>query len=172
MTDLRDAPSALSEWVDSLLEQAAEKPRAKERHADNRVALRTFARTLHFALRVPGAHPNGPAYDTLLGYLAAQGRPFAADSSKLRDHVAYVLIEQFGDAKRAPGAAQLRQFAAAAILEWVLARLESGQRDVPIAPNAPAYRAWKRKHANYSRPGMSSGALRDAIRDKGRVTVR
>ena len=84
-----------------------------------------FARTLHFALRVPGAHPSGPAYDTLLGYLAAQGRPFAADSSKLRDHVAHVLIEQFGDAKRAPGAAQLRQFAAAAILEWVLARLES-----------------------------------------------
>lgn len=131
-----------------------------------------FARSLSYSLRVRGVHPSGVTYEALLGYLAEQGRDFTADSPRLREHVAYALVEQFGSDARAPGTQQLRQIAAAAILEWVLARIESGQRDVPIAPNERRYRAWKRVHAPYSRVGMRTGALRDAIRDKGRVAIR
>lgn len=173
-----DAPDAVAAWVEDLLGSAAA-PKAKpakrkpEAPAVNlRPALRAFAQKLSYTLRLPGAHPSGIAYQKLLAILAEQGRDFLADSRRLREHVAYALLEQFGDDKRPPGPPQLRQIAAAAILEWVLARLEGGQRDVPIKPNDPAYRAWKRRNANYSRPGMSSGALRDALRDDATVTVR
>jgi len=169
---LDTAPDAMVEWVNDLLGSAAPRARAAAAVANPRPALKAFAQRLTFSLRVPGAHPDGLAYDELLGILAAQGRDFAADSAKLRTHVANALVEQFGDDRRPPGVTQLRQIAAAAILEWVLLRLESQLRDVPIKPNDPAYRAWKKRFAAYSAVGMRSGALRNALRDKGRVTVR
>lgn len=167
-----DAPDAMVEWVNDLLGSAAPKVRAAAAIANSRPALKTFAQRLTFSLRVPGAHPTGLAYDELLGILERQGRDFAADSKRLREHVAYALVEQFGDDRRPPGVTQLRQIAAAAILEWVLTRLEMGNRDVPIKPNDPAYRAWKKRNTAYSAVGMRTGALRNALRDKGRVTVR
>jgi len=169
---LDTAPDAMVEWVNDLLGSAAPRVRSAAAAANPRPALKAFAQRLTFTLRVPGAHPSGLAYDELLRILADQGRDFAADSTKLRDHVARALVEQFGDDRRPPGLTQLRQIAAAAILEWVLTRLEMGNRDVPIKPNEPGYRAWKQRNANYSRPGMRSGALRDQLRDKGRVAVR
>jgi len=131
----------------------------------------SFASSLSYALRVPGTHPSGIAYDRLIEILKRQGRDFTADSDRLREHVRVALIEQFAGARRPPGMAQLKQFAAAAALEWMLARIESGLRDVPIKSNAPAYRAWKRAHAPYSAPLMRTGALRDRVRDYGRVKV-
>ena len=130
-----------------------------------------LARRLSFVLRVPGSHPRGLSYDELLAILAEQGRDFAADSKRLREHIAIAWREQFGGATRAPGQAQLKQFAAAAILEWIVARFETGLRDVPIKPNDSAYRAWKRRHAAYSVPGMSSGKLRDRVKNQGNVKV-
>lgn len=134
-------------------------------------ALSRFARDFGFALRVPGAHPSGPTYDQLIEWLAAQGRDFTADSPRLREHVRMALLAQFGDDRRVPGRAQLQQIIAAAVAEWVLLRLEMGQRDVPIKANAPAYRRWKLRHRPFSRPGMATGALRDALRDRARVRV-
>jgi len=131
-----------------------------------------FAARLSYALRVPGTHPSGLSYDALIAILAAQGRDFTADSERARDHVRIVLREQFAGSTRPPGLAQLKQFAAAALLEWMLARIESGLRDVPIKPNDPVYRAWKRKHAAYSVPLMHTGALRNRVRDHGRVEVK
>jgi hypothetical protein len=133
--------------------------------------LKAFARRLDYVLRIPGTHPSGLSYDELFGILARQGRDFAADSPRLRGHIARVLEEQFGDSRRAPGVTQVRQFAESAILDWILNRLERGLRDVPIKPNDPAYRRWKQKYAAYSRVGMRTGALRNRIRDNARVKV-
>jgi hypothetical protein len=65
----------------------------------------------------------------------------------------------------------MRQIAEAAIIEWILHRIEDGRRDVPIAPNNAAYRRWKMKHAAYWRVGMRTGALRDRIRFRARVKI-
>ena len=133
--------------------------------------LRAIAQRLTYVLRIPGTHPSGIAYADLVAILAAQGRDFTADSPRLRAHVAYALVEQFGGDTRVPGLPQIKQIAAAAIIEWFVARIDSGQRDVPIKPNDPAYRAWKRKHAAYSVPLMRTGALRNRVRDNATVTV-
>ena len=132
--------------------------------------LRAFARRLSYVLRIPGTHPSGLSYEELFGILARQGRDFGADSPQLRGHIARVLEEQFGSG-RPPGRAQLRQIAEAAILEWILSRIETGLRDVPIRPNDPAYRRWKVRNAAYSRVGMRTGALRNRIRDNARVKI-
>ncbi len=132
--------------------------------------MRAFADRLRFTLRIPGTHPSGLSYEELFDILAAQGRDFGADSPQLRGHIRYALREQF-DGGRAPGRAQLRQIAEAAILEWIVSRIETGLRDVPIRPNDPKYRRWKMKHAAYSRVGMRTGALRNRIRDNARVKI-
>lgn len=134
--------------------------------------LKSFARRLEYTLRIPGRHPSGLPYDDLFEILQKQGRDFAADSDRLRGHIARVLQEQFGESRRPPGVAQARQFAEEAILEWILNRLERGLRDVPIKPNDPKYRRWKQKYAAYSRVGMKTGALRDRIRDNARVKIK
>ena len=156
-------------WADALLSRAVEAD-AKAQRARNEQALRTFARNLSYSLRVPGIHPSGLHYDELLDILAAQGRDFTADSSKLRAHVEKGLLEELGDGPST--AAERRSVAAALILQWVLNRLERQLRDVPIKSNESTYRAWKRKHARYATPGMRSGALRDAIESRGQVIVR
>lgn len=164
------APESVLEWVDAVLAQgAAGSARIQQRQHE--AALRSFAQTLQFALRVRGRHSGGVSYEQLLGILAAQGRDFAADSPKLREHVAKGLVEEFGADKRMPAREQLRQIAGALILEWILNRLERSLRDVPIRPNDGAYRAWKRRNARYSAPGMRSGELRNAIRDSGRIKI-
>jgi hypothetical protein len=132
--------------------------------------MRAFADRLRFTLRIPGTHPSGLSYEELFDILAAQGRDFGADSPQLRGHIRYALREQF-DGGRAPGRAQLRQIAEAAILEWIVSRIEMGLRDVPIRPNDPKYRRWKMRNAAYSRVGMRTGALRDRIRDRARVSI-
>lgn len=132
--------------------------------------MRAFADRLRFTLRIPGTHPSGLSYEELFDILARQGRDFGADSPRLRGHIRYALREQF-DGGRPPGKAQLRQIAEAAILEWILARIEMGLRDVPIKPNESSYRRWKVKHAAYSRVGMRTGALRNRIRDNARVKI-
>lgn len=158
-------------WVDSLLSRAVEADaRQQQRHVEQ--ALRTFARKLTYSLHVPGSHPDGISYDDLLDVLASQGRDFTADSTKLRDYVERGLLEEFAGDTTPPSASERKQIAAALVLRWILNRLESQLRDVPIKSNHAAYRAWKRKHARYSAPGMKSGALRDAIKRHGEVTVR
>jgi hypothetical protein len=132
--------------------------------------LTAFARRLQYTLRIPGTHPSGISYEELFEILANQGRDFAADSPRLREHIRYALREQFGTG-RAPGKAQLRQIAEAAIIEWIVARIDSGLRDVPIKPNESSYRRWKVRNAAYSRVGMRTGALRDRIRDNARVKI-
>lgn len=133
--------------------------------------IAAWARRISYTLRVPGTHPSGLPYDALLEILAAQGRDFTADSLRLRAHIINVLREQFASSKRPPGMAQLRQFASAAILEWILARLEGQLRDVPIRSLDPEYRARKRAAGEYVAPGMRTGALRDRIRDHGVVRI-
>ena len=132
--------------------------------------MRAFADRLRFTLRIPGTHPSGLSYEELFDILARQGRDFGADSPRLRGHIRYALREQF-DGGRPPGKAQLRQIAEAAILEWILSRIETGLRDVPIRPNDSKYRRWKMRYAAYSRVGMRTGALRDRIRDRARVKI-
>lgn len=134
--------------------------------------LRAFARRLDYALKIPGSHPSGISYDELFSILQDQGRDFAADSPRLRAHIERALEEQFGDSKRPPGVQQVKQIAGAAIIEWILNRLERGLRDVPIKPNDPKYRRWKQKYAAYSRVGMKTGALRNRIRDNARVKIK
>jgi len=132
--------------------------------------LTAFARRLQYTLRIPGTHPSGISYEELFEILANQGRDFGADSPRLREHIRYALREQF-EGGRPPGKAQLRQIAEAAIIEWIVSRIETGLRDVPIKPNDPKYRRWKMKNAAYSRVGMRTGALRDRIRDNARVKI-
>ena len=156
-------------WADALLSRAVEAD-AKAQAARTEQALRTFARNLSFALRVPGVHPSGIHYDELLDILAAHGRDFAADSDRLRKHVEQGLLDEFHG--KTATASERRDVAAALILQWVLSRLEGQLRDVPIASNASTYRAWKRKNARYSAPGMRSGALRDAIKSRGQIQIR
>lgn len=164
--------SAVARWAVASLDAASEAPRARDARAQQRLIYETFARALSYALQVPGVHPSGLRYDELLRILAEQGRDFTADSTRLREYVARGLAAEFADARRPPGVTVLRQIAGALILEWVLNRLEGQLRDVPIKPNAPVYRAWKRRHAAYSAVGMRTGALRNVLRDKARVVVR
>lgn len=132
---------------------------------------RDFAKQLSWSLHVPGTHAGGVAYNTLLDYLAEQGRDFTADSRPLRAHVRLKLQARFEGYQRAPNATELKREAAAAILEWVLARFDRKVRDVPIKANAPEYIRWKVQHDKRTVPGQSSGELRDAIEDRGRVEV-
>ena len=136
----------------------------------NTAQLRAFARSLQYVMRIPGSH-GSISNEDLLDILAGGGRDFAADSPRLRAHIAEALIEQFAGDRRMPGATQLRQIASAAIVEWVVMRFENMLRDVPIKPNASAYRAWKRTHATYTAPGMQTGALRTAIKERGRAKI-
>lgn len=132
---------------------------------------RDFAKRLEWSLHVPGSHTGGVAYDTLLGYLAEQGRNFLADSRSLRAHVKLKLQLRFEGYQRAPNATELKREAAAAILEWVLARFDRKVRDVPIKANDPAYLAMKVAQHKRNVPGQRTGELRDAIEDRGRVEV-
>lgn len=140
--------------------------------ADVERALRRFARTLEYAFRLAGRHPSGPTFEELLGYLADGGRDFTADGPKLRAFVLRELLEDFGDARRVPSVARMRTTASAAIAEWVTFRIEMGKHDVPIKPNSAEWRAFKRRAGLYTRVGMATGALRDAVRDRGRAVVR
>lgn len=165
------APAQYADYLRAALARSKREPSERDARAAQRAIYERFAKALSYSLRVPGVHPSGVRYEDLLGYLAEQGRDFTADSTRLREYVARGLKAEFDDARTPPGVAVIRQFAAALILEWVLNRLEGQLRDVPIKPNAPAYRAWKRKHAAYSAVGMRTGALRDQLRDKARVRV-
>lgn len=156
-------------WVDSLLERAATESERKQRERVE-AALKRFARSLTYALHVPGTHPSGLSYDALLDILAAQGRDFTADSKRLRAYVEQGLLAEFDGAM--PSARERNEVAAGLVLRWILNRLEGQLRDVPIKPNDGRYRAWKRGHTRYSAPGMRSGALRDAIKRRGEITVR
>lgn len=133
---------------------------------------RAFAQQLSWSLHVPGQHAGGVSYDELLGYLAAQGRDFLADSRSLRAHVKLRLQARFEGYQRAPNATELKREAAAAILEWVLARFDRKVRDVPIKANSVLYIKWKIHHDLDSRPGQATGELRDAIESDGDVTVQ
>jgi hypothetical protein len=164
------APDSVLDWVDSILAQGVEAS-ARTQQRLHEASLRSVASTLQYALRIRGHHSSGISYQKLVGILAAQGRDFAADSRRLRDHVAKGLVEEFADDARAPSRESLKQVAGALILEWVLNRLERNLRDVPIRSNASAYRAWKRKHSKYSAPGMRSGELRDALAESGRIAI-
>lgn len=132
---------------------------------------RAFAKQLDWVLHVPGQHAGGPSYEQLLGYLAEQGRNFLADSRSLRAHVKLKLQLKFEGYQRAPNATELKREAAAAILEWVLARFDRKVRDVSIKANAPAYIALKVAQHKRNVPGQRTGELRDAIEDRGRVEV-
>tara|TARA_R110000868_G_scaffold62436_1_gene188645 strand:+ start:291 stop:719 length:429 start_codon:yes stop_codon:yes gene_type:complete len=136
----------------------------------NTAQLRAFARSLQYVMRIPGSH-GAISNEDLFDILAQGGRDFGADSPRLRAYITEALVAQFAGDKRMPGQAQLRQIASAAIVEWVVMRFENMLRDVPIKPNASAYRAWKREHATYTAPGMRTGALRTAIKERGRAKI-
>lgn len=136
------------------------------------VATRTreFAKRMDWTLNVPGSHGE-VSNAVLLGYLAEQGRDFAADTRSLRDHVRLVLQTKFEGYQRAPNAVELKRVAAEAILAWIVARFDNKVRDIRIKRNAPAYSLFKRKHGFDSRPGIRTGQLRDAVRDDGSIKI-
>lgn len=139
--------------------------------ADVRSVVTTFATSLAWSLHVPGSHTSGPSYDELLGYLADQGRDFRADSLGLRRHVKQALIEAFGAGRTVPTRKALADASAAAILEWLVGRIENRVNDVRIKRNESRYAHWKARHGLDSRPGIATGELLGAVKDDGEVAV-
>lgn len=122
-------------------------------------------------MHVPGMHRSDVSYDDLLGYLAEQGRDFTADNRTLRAHVKQALLLRFEGFQRAPNLTELREVAAAAIVEWVVMRFDRKVRDVDIKPNNQTYLRWKSREGYGTTPGVKTGELRDAIERRARVKV-
>lgn len=134
-------------------------------------ALGRFARALEFTVTVPGTHHSGLSNDELFEVLAAQGRDFAADTRRLRDHVRIGLLQAFGDAEAVPLLLDVEQEAKALVLAWVAARMDGRIRDERLTPLTPRYAARKRR-LHPDRPiGIATGALYDALIDRGRVDL-
>lgn len=146
-------------------QQAAALKRALGEH------LKTFARTLGFAVVVPGTHAGGISNQALFDLLAAQGRDFGANTRRLRDHVKIALLDAFEGEPIVPLVFEVQRVAAEAVLEFVAARLDGQVTDVRLAPLSPEYRKAKRRAGYGGRPGTRTGALRDAVLGHGRVVL-
>jgi hypothetical protein len=135
-------------------------------------AIERFTKTMEFSLHVPGGYRSGVSFDEVLGYLADRDKDFAADSKRLRERVKAALMAEYENSDAIPLSLEFRETAAEAILSTIVARIDNKLRDVPIAANASSYSRWKLAHGFDSRVGQRTGKLRDAINDRGRVTVR
>ncbi len=162
----------IREDIDATSRRATEGPTRADRAALKRrlaAVLKQFAKALEFEIKVPGAHYSGLGNEELLDILAAQGRDFRADTRQLRVHVELALREAFEDEGAVPLRLEVEQEAKVAILEWVAARMDGRIRDERITALTPDYA--KRKRATHpGRPvGKRTGALFDALTEKGRV---
>ncbi len=127
-----------------------------------------YAAGFTFELIVPGAHYNGISNQGLLEVLARQGRDFAADTPKLREHVRHALVAAFQHQEWDDDTAG--QIAQDAILAWIVDRIESQGVDIPLAPLTPDWSAWKAHKGYDSRIGVAKGKWLKAVQ-RGRVVV-
>lgn len=134
-------------------------------------AFRALAKTLAFEIAVPGGHYSGLSNQQIFENWADQGRDFGAATRRLRDHVRLALSDQFGDGDHVPLRFEVDEAVKAAVLEWVAARLDGRATDVNLAPLSEGYRREKRRAGYGGRPGTRTGALRDALLARGRVTL-
>lgn len=132
-------------------------------------ALRAFAASLGFELTIPGGHPGGISNQDLFDLLAERGWDWGANTKRLRDHVRVALLAEFDGADAVPLRIEVERVAADAILTWVAARLDGRATDVARPALSDAYRKAKRRRYQIGRAGTASGALRDAVLEKGRV---
>lgn len=156
---------------------AAQRDRAAERAARELrriiyAAIERYSKTLDFDLRVPGRYKRGPSFDDVMGYLAAMGKDFAADSATMHRRVRTALMSEYESADAVPLMLEFRETAAEAILGTIVARVENRLRDVPIKSNSQAYTRRKIRAGQDSRTGIRDGFLLAAITDRGRVTVK
>jgi hypothetical protein len=178
------------DWIRSLVTDApyrlpstpsratpSERDRAQQRAARELrriiyAAIRRFSESLSFSVNFPGRYRSGPTFDAVLGYLADMDKNFAADSKTLQNRVRIALMSEYEDADAIPLALEFRETAADAILATIIARFENRLRDVGIASNRDEYTRAKVKAGHDSRVGIRTGALLQAIKDRGRVTVK
>lgn len=167
----------------SLLEQVAASParaprndRAQEaarRELRRRLrdALGKLARALDFDLTIGGTHPGGIGNQELFEVLADRGWDYGANTRRLKDHVRLALLNAFEDADHVPLRLDVEQAAGEAILEWVAARLDGRVTDIDRPALSPGYRRAKQRAGYGSKAGTATGALRDAVLERGRVRL-
>ena len=122
-----------------------------------------------FELAIPGRHYGGLTNQELLDVRESEGRNFVGWTNAMKSHVRSTLALTFEDARRMPTEARVREVVSAALIEWVLKRLDYKVRDVRIPLLNPEYQ--KRKRADgYTGPvGVRTGAWRTAIEDRAKV---
>lgn len=126
--------------------------------------LRDYAARLEFALDIPGEHYSGLSNNDLLAVRQREGRPFADNNATLRRHVRTELQLRFGTARVYPSPLAVEAAARTAILEWILARLNGGLRDVRIKTLNVDYAKTKQAAGYAGQPvGVRTGAWREAL---------
>lgn len=126
--------------------------------------LRDYAARLAFTLDIPGQHYGGLSNNDLLAVRQREGRPFDANNLTLRRHVRTELQLRFGTARVYPSPLAVEAAARTAILEWILARLNGGLRDVRIKTLNVDYAKTKQRAGYAGQPvGVRTGAWREAL---------
>jgi hypothetical protein len=156
----------------------------------NTALIIAFVAGMRWSLRVPGMHTEAPtrgmhagsrhriarahrsatvSNDDLLGYLAAMGKDFGADSRSLHNRVKIDLLNEFENYPRLIQAPQLKQFASAMIIATIVKRIKEDLRDVRITANKPATTARKAALGQSQRVGEAGGGLVSAIEHIGAI---
>ena len=127
-------------------------------------AIRRLTSSLRFRLVIPGTHYSGLTNQDLLLVRQREGRDFAANTAALRRYVGTFLRITLEGARRLPTVAEFEALQSAAILEWILKRIDYEVRDVPIPLLTPAYARRKAAAGFGDRPvGVWHGDWREAV---------
>lgn len=128
-----------------------------------------FSSSFTFEFHVPGTHYSGATNQQILEWLDRSGRPFAADTAALRDHVRDAMLDVFGRVEWDVGRAiQVAQYA---IRDWIVRRIVEQGLDVSLTALSRAYETWKTAHGFSGQIGIRTGAWLAAVR-RGSVVVR
>lgn len=134
-------------------------------------AIKRLTSSLTFKLTIPGTHYSGLTNEAILAIRAKEGRPFGANSLSLRRHVATYLRLVLEGATRVPRVSEIEALQRAAILEWIVQRIDGKVRDVRIRALTRDYQRAKLRKGYDGPPGVRTGAWRDAVASTGAVTL-
>lgn len=140
-------------------------------HGQIEEVIRGLARSLDFRLEIPGTHYSGLTNQQLLDVRIREGRPFDANNATLRRHVGTFLRLALEGARRMPSDAEFEHLMQAAVLEWIIARIDYKVRDVRIRLLTNAYQKRKRAAGFSGPPGVRTGAWLDAVH-RARVVIQ
>jgi hypothetical protein len=126
-------------------------------------AVRRLTSSLRFRIEIPGTHYSGLTNQQMLEIRQREGRDFAANNRTMRAHVAAFVRIALEGATRMPTVAEVERLQAAAVLEWILKRVDYEVRDVRIPLLTPAYQKRKRAAGFLGPVGVRTGAWREAL---------